>query len=117
MISFEEELQEYAYDLCKEKNIPPIDFRFRCFGDINKFWSSKTNSYFELNCVSYYANDTEDVKTLVSHIIDVLWEQATQPNHRIALYLKNIINKGNWIDVEIGSCLLEDDGILGWKVI
>lgn len=117
MRSFEEKLQDYIYDLCKTKNISPPDFRFRCFGDVNKFWSSNTNSYFKLDCVNYYASDTEDVKTLVSHIIDVLWEQATQPNHRIALYLQNIVGKGSWIDVTLGSCLFEDDGILGWNTI
>jgi hypothetical protein len=55
------------------------------------------------------------VKTLVSHIIDVLWEQATQPNHRIALYLQNIVGKGSWIDVTLGSCLFEDDTVLGYR--
>lgn len=109
---FEEELREYIYDLCETKSISPPDFRFRCFGDMNKFWSSSTNSYFKLNCVSYYASDKEDVKTLVSHIIDVLWEQAAQPNHRVALYLENIVGHGNWIDVVIGSCLFEDDALL-----
>lgn len=108
---FEEELQEYIYDLCEEKNIK-LDLRFECFGDINKFWSSKTNSCFELDCVSYYTCNTEDVKTLVSHIIDVLWKQATQPNHGVALYFKNIINKDNWIDVTVGGCLVEDDVFL-----
>ena len=117
MESFESELQDYIWDLCKTKNIPPADLRFRCYGDENKFWSNSASSYFELDCVNYYASDTEDVKTLVSHIIDVLWEQATQPNHRVALYLKNIVGHGSWIDVTIGSCLFEDDAVLGWRVI
>lgn len=105
---FEEELQEYVYDLCKAKNIPSPDIRFRCFGDINYFLS-KGNSYWVLDCVSYYAEDTEDVKRIVSCIIDVLWRQATKPNHRIALYLKDIIDKGNWIYITIGGGLYEDD--------
>ena len=108
MRCFEEELQEYIFDLCETKNIPAPDLRFRCYGDMNRFWSSGTNSYFELDCVNYYASDTEDIKTFISHIIDVLWECATQPNHRIALYVHNIANKGSWIDVSIGSCLFED---------
>ena len=112
MKCFEGELQEYIINYCEINNISPPDFRFRCFGDVNKFWSSKTNSCFELDCVSYYASDIEDVKTLVSHIIDVLWEQTTQPNHRIALYFKNIVGKGDWIDITIGSCLFEDDTLL-----
>lgn len=109
---FEEELQEYVCNLCESKNMPPVDFRFRCFGDINKFWSSKTNSYFELDCVNYYATDTEDVKILVSHIIDLLWEHATQPNHRVALYIEDITDRDNWVDVIIGGCLYEDDSLL-----
>lgn len=111
MNCFEEELQEHIYDLCETKGIS-IDFRFRCFGDVNKFYSSKTNSCFELVCENYYASNTEDVKKLVTNIIDLLWEQAAQPNHRIALYLQNIVGKGNWIDVTIGSCLFEDDALL-----
>ena len=109
---FEEELREYVYNLCKEKNIPSVEFHFRCFGDMNKFWSSETNSYFELVCESYHTSNTEDVKILVSHIVDMLWEQATKPNHRIALYLKNIVDNGSWIDITIGSCLFEDNALL-----
>lgn len=108
---FEDELQEYIINYCETNNIA-VDLRFRCFADMNKFWSSKTNSCFELDCVNYYASDTEDIKTLVSHIIDVLWEQATQPSHRIALYVQNIVGHGSWIDVVIGSCLFEDDAML-----
>lgn len=112
MKHFEEELHEYVYNLCESKNIPPVDFRFRCFGDKNKFWSSKENLYFELDCVNYYATDTEDVKILVSHIIDKLWEYATQPNHRVAIYIEDIVDRDSWVDVIIGGCLLEDDSLL-----
>lgn len=112
MKSFEMELQDYIYDLCTTKHIPSPDLRFRCFGDVNKFWSSKTNSYFKLDCLNYYASDIEDVKILVFRIIDILWEQVAQPNQRVALYLENIIDKGSWVNVTIGSCLFEDDTVL-----
>ena len=112
MEQFEYELQEYVYNLCNAKNIPSVDLRFRCFGDVNKFYSSNVDSYFTLGCVNYYAANIEDVKTLVSNIIDKVWEHATQPNHRIAMYIENIVNRDSWVDVTIGSCLLEDDSVL-----
>lgn len=112
MKCFEEELQEYIYNLCEQKDIPLPDIRVARLGDSGKFWLSETNSYFEPDCVNYYTSDTEDIKTLVSHIIDELWEHATQPNHRIGLYIKNIINKVSWIDVSIGGFLFEDDVLL-----
>lgn len=115
MRSFEEELQEYISALCEIKNIAPVDLRFRCYGDENKFWSSKDNVYFEVDCVHYHARDTRNVKDFISDVIDVLWEYAAQPNHRIALYVEDIIDRGHWIQFTIGSCLFEDDGILGWK--
>ena len=105
---FEDEVQEYIINYCETNNVA-IDLRFRCFADINKFWSGKTNTCFELECVNYYAHDTEDIKTLVSCLIDVLWEQATQPSNRIALYIQNIVDHDCWVDVAIGSCLFEDD--------
>ena len=115
MRSFEEKLQEYLWILCKTKNIPPVDLRFKCFGDENKFWSSKDNLYFNVSCESYYASNTEDVKTLISHIIDTLWEYATSPNHRVALYIEKITHMETWVDVTIGGCLFEDDTVLEWE--
>ena len=115
MGSFEAELQDYIWDLCKTKNIPPADLRFRCYGDENKFWSSKDNLYFHVGCLDYYASNTEDAKKLISNLVDGLWEYATPPNHRIALYVEKIVDMETWIDVTLGCCLFEDDGILGWR--
>lgn len=115
MDNFEKELQDYIWDLCKTKNIPPVDLRFRCYGDENKFWSSKDNLYFEVDCIDYHASSTEIVKELISDVIDVLWEYATQSNHRIALYIEKIVDMETWVNVVLGSCLFEDDGILGWR--
>lgn len=112
MKTFEEDemIQEYIYALCESKNIP-IDLRFHCVADMNKFWSNKTNSYFEIDCVNYYASNIEDIKILISHIVDVLWEQAAQPNHKIALYIEDIVDMNGWFDVCIGGCLFEDDAL------
>lgn len=112
MKTFEEDemIQEYIYTLCESKNIP-IDLRFHYFADMNKFWSNKTNSYFEIGCVNYYASNIEDIKILISNIIDVLWGQATQPNHKIALYIEDIVDMNDWFDVCIGGCLFEDDAL------
>lgn len=111
MKCFEEELYEYIYDLCLAKGIS-IDYRFRCYGDMNEYWSSKTNSCFKLDCKNSYTGNIEDVKDFVIHNINELWEQATQPNHRIALYVHNIIVDGEQIEIIMGSCLFEDDALL-----
>lgn len=111
MECFEEGLQKYILDLCKKNNVQ-IDLRFRCFGDKNQYWSSETNECFEVQCEHHYASDGDDVKRMMFDSIDLLWFQATKQNHRVALYFKNIVGKGDWIDVEFGACLFEDNSLL-----
>ena len=111
-IELEHMLYDHIYNLCETKNMPPVDLRFKCFGDANRFYSSNNDSYFEISCVNYYADDTEDAKELVTYIIETLWKYATKPNHRIAFYVENIENKCGYINMIIGSCLLEDDALL-----
>ena len=103
---FEEELQEYIHDLCETKNIP-IDLRFACFGDINKFYTN--NKEVSLDCVAYYAQGTDDIKQFFHTYLTHLWESATQPNHRLAVYVKDLVCMDGWINVIVGGCLLEDD--------
>lgn len=108
----EEELQEYIFDLCERKNIP-IDLRFRCYGDVNGFCTN--NEVFTVECVEYYASNKEDIKHLIYTIITDLWEYATNPLHRIALYIKDVDYMDGWFNVIVGNCLFEDDGILGFN--
>ena len=110
-IELEYMLYDHICNLCEIKDMPPIDLRFKCFGDANKFWSSETNSYFEISCVNYYADDIEDAKELVTYIIETLWKYATKPNHRVALYIEDVENKCGWVNMIIGGCLFEDDSI------
>ena len=107
------ELYNYIYNLCETKNMPPVDLRIRNIGDVNKFWLSKTNWYFEVSCSDYYAQDIEDAKEVIRYIIETLWEYATKPNHRIGLYVEDIVKKDDgWICITVGSCLFEDDALL-----
>lgn len=107
------ELYECIYDLCEAKNMSPVDLRFGCLDDMPKFWSSKTNSYFEPSCVDYYAEDLENAKEITLYILETLWDYATKPNHRIALHIKDIAKQDDgWIRLTIGACLFEDDALL-----
>lgn len=107
------ELYDYICNLCETRNMPPVDLRFKHIGDVNKFWSSKANSYFEISCSDYYAQDIENAKEIICYIMETLWEYATKPNHRIGLYVEDIVKKDDgWISVTIGGCLIEDDALL-----
>lgn len=111
-IELEHMLYDHICNLCETKNMPPIDLRFKCFGDVNRFYSSSTDSYFEISCVNYCAANIEDAKELVAYIIETLWKYATKPNHRVALYIEDVENKFGWVNMVIGGCLLEDDALL-----
>ena len=103
---FEEELREYIDNLCETKKIP-IDLRFGCFGDINKFYIN--DKYISLDCVAYYTEGTDDIKQFFHTYLTHLWESATQSNHRLAVYVKDILCMDGWTDVIVGGCLFEDD--------
>lgn len=107
--SFEEELKEYIEDLCETKNIP-IDLRFACLGDVNKFCTN--NIEFSVNCVSYYTKDFEDIKSFFKHYLDIIWSNRQRSINRMALYIKNIVDMDSWYEVIVGDCLFEDDSLI-----
>lgn len=113
MKTFEEDkmIQEYIYDLCESKNIS-IDLRFRCFGDTNIF--CENNSVFTIDCESYYAKDIDDVKQFFESYLNILWFQSSynHGNYRIALCVKDIVDKDGWYDVIVGGRLFKDDALL-----
>jgi len=113
MKTFKEDMEiyEYIYNLCESKNIP-IDCRFGCFGDTNEFYNCVNNKVFLIDCDSYYAKDINDVKQFFVDLIECLWKTFTRPNHRIALYVEEIVDKDGWYDVIVGSCLFEDNSLL-----
>lgn len=109
MKNFEEELQEYIINYCKTNNIL-IDLRFQCFGDVNKFYTNDTD--FSLECVSYYAEDFEDIKKFFADYLDVMWENCEQPFNEIALYIKDIVDMDDWYDVVVGGGLFTDKALI-----
>lgn len=115
MKTFEEDkmIQEYIYDLCKSKNIS-IDLRFRCFGDTDIFYDYENNNVFTIDCESYYAKDIEDIKLFFESYLNILWLQSryNYGNYRIALCVKDIIDKDGWYDAIVGGRLFKDDTLL-----
>lgn len=106
MKCIEKELHEYIYDYCDKKGMP-IDLRFRCFGDTNKFYTNDMG--FGFNCVSYYAEDFKDIKNFFRHYLDIMWNHRYHPMNRIGLYIEDIVNMGGWYDVIVGGGLFEDN--------
>lgn len=98
------ELKEYIDDLCKTKKIP-VDLRFYCLADVNGFFHN--GKMFEVECNEYYAKDVDDIKTLFYELLTFLWGCAL-PSHKIALYVKDIVNKNGWYNVIVGGCLFEE---------
>ena len=106
MKDFELELQEYIRNYCELKNIP-IDLRFACFGDANKFYTHGIE--FDCNCVSYYTNDFKDIKNFFRHYLDVMWSSRGSSMNKVALYIGGIIDMDGWYDVIVGGGLFEDE--------
>jgi hypothetical protein len=50
----------------------------------------------------------ESVTQFVTNYIDTLWEHCTPPCNRIALYVKDIVDMGDWYTVSIGGALFEE---------
>lgn len=102
----EKELYEYICDYCDTKNIP-IDLHFRCFGDVNKFYTHDIE--FGCNCVNYYAEDLKDIKNFFRHYLDIMWSNRSHAVNRVALYIEDIVDMDGWYDVIVGGGLFEDD--------
>lgn len=102
------ELRDYIFDYCDMKNII-IDLRFACFGDRNKFYTYSKE--FSLDCVSYYAEDFEDIKQFFTNYLDVMLENIEAPMNRVALYIEDIVDMDGWYDVIVGGGLFEDDAL------
>lgn len=102
------ELRDYIFDYCDMKNII-IDLRFACFGDRNKFYTYSKE--FSLDCVSYYAEDFEDIKQFFTNYLDAMLEKCEAPMNRIALYVKDIVDMDSWYEVIVGGGLFEDEAL------
>lgn len=105
MNNFELELRDYIFDYCITKDIH-IDIRFACFGDTNKFYTYNTE--FSLDCVSYYADDFEDIKQFFVTYLDTMLDKSEAPMNRIALYIKDIVDMDGWYDIIVGGGLFMD---------
>ena len=99
------ELKGSISDLCEALKIP-IDLRFYHLGDVNGFFHN--GEVFEIECDEYYAKDVDDIKTLFYELLTFLWGCATLPNHKVALYVKDIIDRNGWYNVIVGGCLVEE---------
>ena len=104
----EQELHEYICDLCYEKGIP-LELRWRSLGDKNEFY--KDNKWFKFSCVSYYASNVEDVKRLIITYIETIWEYKSVwrydpcSDHRVAIYIHDIIKMDDLYNVVIGGAI------------
>ena len=104
---FEEELQDYIYDLCNTRNIK-IDLRFGTLGDENLFYEEGKGAY-PVICNHYHVNNISEVKQLIANTYLVrLWQHAT-PNQMIALYIRNVVNTGNGYNVILGGELIKNN--------
>lgn len=99
------ELKEYIDDLCEAKKIP-VDLRFYHLADVNRFFHN--GKVLEVPCDEYYAKDVDDIKTLFYELLTFLWGCATLPNHKVALYVKDIVDRNGWYNVIVGGCLFEE---------
>lgn len=108
MKCLEQELHEYICDLCVAKEIP-LEIHWRCFGDPSVFY--KDGQEFTIACVSYYASDVEDIKSLLIEYIEEMWEceevwgNTSRSNYRVAIYVMDIVDKDGWYDVVIGGAI------------
>ena len=102
-------LQKYIIDYCESKNIP-IDLRFACFGDENKFYHNDTE--FSLEYSSYHSDNSEDIKRLFAFILDVMWEHCTHPLNRLALYVKDTVAMDDWYEVTFGYGAFTDEALV-----
>ncbi len=103
------ELNECIFEHCLMNDIS-ADIRFAHFGNENKFHTNGTD--FSLDCLSYYADDIEDLKQFFVDYIDTLWEHCTPPMNRIALYIKDIVDMDTWYEVIVGAGLFTDEALL-----
>ena len=105
MKTFEEDMmiQEYIYDFCESKNIS-IDLRFRCFGDTDIFYEN--NILFCVDYESYYAKNIDGIKQFFADYLNIL---SVAHNHKIALAVKDIIDRDGWYEIIVGSCLFKDE--------
>lgn len=101
------ELKECIDDLCEARKIP-TDLRFYRLADVNGFIAD-SGEVFEVKCDRFYAKDVDDIKTLFSELLTALWACATLPNHKVALYVKDIVDRNGWYDVIVGGCLFESE--------
>lgn len=105
MKNFELELQEHILNYCGSKNIP-LDLRFKCFGDENKFYTNDTE--FSADCVEYYANSLADITVFFTTSIDAMWEKCNPPMNKVGLYVEDIADMGGWYNITIGGALFTD---------
>lgn len=89
---------------CEENNIP-IDCRLACFGDTDEFVSH--DIAFCTDLIDYAVDKCNNVQQFIIDYIDILWEYCTPPCNRIAFYLEDIIDMGDWYAVVMGAALFE----------
>lgn len=113
IMTIEDILHEYICNYCVSNNIE-IDCRFRCFGDINKYYIGD-NKKISINCVTYnyHAFDIEGVKVFIAQYIDALWNKIKSPNNRVGLYIEDIIITKQGFTIIMGGCLFIDDALRG----
>lgn len=108
MKCLELELHDYICDYCIDKGIS-LEIRWRALGDPSVFY--KDNQEFTIACVSYYASDIEDIKTLLTMYVEEMWgyeefwANVSRSDYRVAIYVMDIVDKGNWYEVVIGGAI------------
>ena len=90
------------------KNMPPISLVFRYFQGPIDYWINNKCLRSSFEPVNYHADDVKDIKMLIQHLVNVLWEQHTCPDQHIILYIDDIIAKDDGIDILIDGYLVDD---------
>lgn len=103
------DVQNHIINYTLTNNIP-VDLRFACFGDENKFYTNGTD--FSLTCVPYFTDDIEDIKEFFTLYLDKMWESCTPPMNRLALYIEDIVDMDSWYEVIVGGGIFIDEALL-----
>lgn len=107
-----EEIKEFIENYCETKNIP-IDLRFACLGDVNRFCTEDGNQ-FSVDCVIYHIENyttksITDIKQFFVDYINHLWQDGKYPYNSMAIYVQNVIDMYSWYEVIVGSALFNDN--------
>lgn len=109
-----EEIKEFIENYCETKNIP-IDLRFACLADVNRFCTEDGN-LFSVDCVIYHIENYTrksivDIKQFFVDYINHLWQDGEYPYNSMAIYVQDIIDMYHWYEIIVGGALFNGDAL------